>query len=129
MKKLLIILSILFTAVTLQARCKTAVAVVIDSATYAQTETSVQRYADAIKQYDRKNVLILVADWTPERLRDTLQLLHRTKGLEGAVLVGDIPVPMIRRAHHLCTAFKMNPSMPIKHSSVPSDRFYDCFSL
>ena len=129
MKKLLIILSILFTAVTLQARCKTAVAVVIDSATYAQTETSVQRYADAIKQYDRKNVLILVADWTPERLRDTLQLLHRTKGLEGAVLVGDIPVPMIRRAHHLCTAFKMNPSMPIKRSSVPSDRFYDCFSL
>ncbi|MBP5522363.1 MAG: HEAT repeat domain-containing protein [Bacteroidales bacterium] len=129
MNKLLITLSVLFAAATLQARCRTAVAVVVDSATYELTAPSVQRYADAIKQYDRKNVLILTALWTPERLRDTLMLLHRTKGLEGALLVGDIPVPMIRRSHHLCTAFKMNPGMPIKRSSVPSDRFYDCFSL
>ena len=129
MKRLLIIAALLLAATMAQARCKAAVAVVVDSGTYPQVAASVDRYAAAVRQYDRKNVFVLVEDWTPDRLRDSLKTLWRTKGLEGAVLVGEIPVPMIRRAHHLCTAFKMDPKMPIKRSSVPSDRFYDDFSL
>ena len=127
MKRLIISILLLFAALTAHAR--NSVAVVADRATYDSCKASVERYAAAIRQYDGKDVLILVADWTPERLRDTLKLLHGKRKLEGAVLVGDIPVPMIRRAHHLCTAFKMDQNMPVKRSSVPSDRFYDDFGL
>ncbi len=126
MKKILFAL-LLFAALPLQAR--NSFAIVADKASYDACAASIERYAAAIRQHDGKNVLVLVADWTPERLRDTLQLLHGKRKLEGAVLVGDIPVPMIRQAHHLCTAFKMDPKMPDKRSSVPSDRFYDDFGL
>ena len=108
---------------------KVALAIVIDEATYNATAASVQRYADAVVRYNRKPVEILVGQWTAQAVRDTLQALWQTRQLEGAVLVGEIPIPMIRRAHHLCTAFKMNPSWPVKRSSVPSDRFYDDFDL
>lgn len=126
MKKIIFAL-LLCAALPCQAR--NSVAVVADKATYGACSASIERYAAAIRQYDGKNVFVLVADWTPERLRDTLQYLHGKRKLEGAVLVGDIPVPMIRRAHHLATAFKMSPAMPIKRSSIPSDRFYDDFGL
>ena len=126
MKKIL--LALLLTA-TLPCHARNAVAVVADRATYDACATSVERYAAAIRQHDGKNVLVLVADWTPERLRDTLKYLHAKRKLEGAVLVGNIPVPMIRRAHHLATAFKMDAKMPVKRSSIPSDRFYDDFGL
>ncbi len=108
---------------------KVALAIVIDEATYNATAASVQRYADAVRRYNQKPVEILVDQWTPQKVRDTLHTLWQTRQLEGAVLVGEIPIPMIRRAYHLCTAFKMNPSWPIKRSSVPSDRFYDDFDL
>lgn len=36
---------------------------------------------------------------------------------------------MIRDAQHLCSAFKMSQKMPWQESSVPSDRYYDDFSL
>ena len=106
-------------------------AVVVDGACYDAVAGSVKNYADAVASRDKRQVFVVVtgSDWTPQTIRDTLKALHSKKKLEGAVLVGDIPVPMIRRAHHLATAFKMNPSMPIKRSSIPSDRFYDDFSL
>ena len=126
MKKLVFAI-LLLAALPCQAR--NSVAIVADKATYAACKPSVERYAAAIGRYDGKDALVLVADWTPERLRDTLKYLHCRRKLEGAVLVGNIPVPMIRRAHHLCTAFKMDPKYPVKRSSVPSDRFYDDFGL
>ena len=106
-------------------------AVVVDGACYDAVAGSVKNYADAVAARDKRQVLVVVtgSDWTPQTIRDTLRGLHEKKKLEGAVLVGDIPVPMIRRAHHLATAFKMNPAMPVKRSSIPSDRFYDDFSL
>jgi len=36
---------------------------------------------------------------------------------------------MIRDAHHLSTAFKMDPRRPWADSSIPSDRYYDDFDL
>ena len=126
MKKILFILLL---AAALPCHGRNSVAIVTDPATFDACKESVDRYAAAIRQYDGKDVLLLVAAWTPERLRDTLQLLHGKRRLEGAVLVGDIPVVMVRQAHHLCTAFKMDPKMPDKRSSVPSDRFYDDFGL
>ena len=106
-------------------------AVVVDGACYEAVAGSVKHYADAVASRDSRQVFVVVtgSDWTPQTIRDTLRVLHDRKKLDGAVLVGDIPVPMIRRAHHLATAFKMNPAMPVKRSSIPSDRFYDDFGL
>lgn len=56
--------------------------------------------------------------------------LYRESRLEGAVFIGDIPIPMIRKAQHMTSAFKMDEEKsPRLDSSVPSDRFYDDFDL
>ena len=34
--------------------------------------------------------------------------LYRESRLEGAVFIGDIPIPMIRKAQHMTSAFKMD---------------------
>lgn len=113
------------------AQRKGNVAIVVDGGCGPAVSASVEHYAGAIRKYDGKKVFVITvpADCRPETIRDSLKFLWKKQKLEGAVLVGNIPVPMIRRAHHLATAFKMNPSMPIKRSSVPSDRFYDDFDL
>ena len=49
--------------------------------------------------------------------------------MEGCVFIGDIPIPMIRDAHHLSSAFKRSPKANWQKSSVPSDRYYDDFGL
>lgn len=109
---------------------KTAVGIVIDPVTETAVSESLDAYAAAIER-DGKRVFRLVfsPETDPAVIRDTLCYLHGHEQLEGAVLIGDIPVPMIRRAHHLATAFKMNPAMRRDASSIPSDRFYDDFSL
>lgn len=129
--RLLVALMLFAVAAGARAVPRNSVAVVVDSATYAAVENAVKAYAQAITRYDAKKVFVLVAapSWTPETLRDSLYSLHNSSSLEGAVLVGDIPVPMIRRAHHLATAFKMNPEAAWKRSSIPSDRYYDDFGL
>ena len=118
-------------AVSVQAKSvKTSVALVIDSETHEAVASSLERYASAIRG-DGKDVLVLEVPSSvdPQAIRDTLRALHGSRRLEGSVLIGDIPVPMIRRAHHLATAFKMNPAVRRDKSSIPSDRFYDDFSL
>lgn len=124
-------LSSLVAAAPASARTvKSSVALVIDQATEASVRPSLQRYADAIRA-DGKQVIVLAVPSSvdPGVIRDTLCYLHANARLEGAVLIGEIPVPMIRRAHHLATAFKMNPAIRRDRSSIPSDRFYDDFSL
>ena len=131
MKKLVLALLLAVSVSAAAAPRKGSIAIVVDGACSQTVSQSVQSYADAIRKYDGKKVFVLVmpADCRPEAIRDTLKYLWKKQKLEGAVLVGDIPVPMIRRAHHLATAFKMNPKMPVKRSSIPSDRFYDDFDL
>lgn len=108
-----------------------SVAVVVDRTTYGQASDAVNKYSAAIKEHDGKKTFVIVLDddVRPEVIRDTLQYLYKHHSLEGAVLVGDLPVPMVRRAHHLATAFKMNPKADWHASSIPSDRFYDDFGL
>lgn len=119
---------------SLPAKTKQAtpsVAIVIDENTYGTVKEAVAAYSSSIRENDGKGTYIIVAhqEASPEFIRDSLKILYTNHGLEGAVLVGDIPIPMIRRAHHLTTAFKMDPKNPWKASSVPSDRFYDDFDL
>jgi hypothetical protein len=57
-------------------------------------------------------------------------LYKNNKNFEGAVFIGDIPVPMIRDAQHLTSAFKMDQDRySWDRSSVPSDRYYEDFDL
>ena len=107
----------------------TKVAVVVDPATYEQCSQAVDEYISAIST-PRRHAELLIDRWgVPDSLRAALQQMHQSDRLEGAVLVGDIPIPMIRDAQHLCTAFKMNQTAAWHLSSVPSDRYYDDFDL
>ena len=111
---------------------KTAVAIVIDSATYDQTAEAVDAYR-ALLESEGLHTHLLAETWdNPEEIRKELKNLYKEASppLEGAVLIGDIPIPMIRDAQHLTSAFKMDQErFPYERSSVPSDRFYDDFDL
>lgn len=105
------------------------VAIVVDPLTWDNCKKSIENYSSSIKA-DGLNPIILVDRWgVPDSIRTNLYKLYKEKNLEGAVFIGDIPVPMIRNAQHLTTAFKMDQRRPWDRSSVPSDRFYDDFDL
>ncbi|MBQ7494813.1 MAG: HEAT repeat domain-containing protein [Bacteroidaceae bacterium] len=107
-------------------------AIVIDPASLSQAKTEVEAYAAALSDVQGFHVYTVVDRWgIPDSIRAELQRLHALKQnpIVGAVFVGDIPVPMIRDAQFLTSAFKMNQKMPRRDSSVPSDRFYDDFGL
>ncbi len=109
----------------------TAFAIVTDNNTYQQTQPAMLHYRDAVQQ-DGLAVYIVRGDWqTPDEVKkEIIRLYEECPLLEGMVLVGDIPVAMIRNAQHLTTAFKMNEkTFPFQESSVPSDRFYDDLNL
>lgn len=106
-------------------------AIITDNETYRATEPSILRYRDAV-QNDGLATYIIHDDWkTPQEVRAAIESLYSTApALEGIVLVGDIPVAMVRNGQHMTTAFKMNEEkFPFIESSVPSDRFYDCLDL
>jgi hypothetical protein len=106
-------------------------AIVIDDVTYEKTHQAVEKYRRAV-EHDGLKTYLLKNKWScPQEIRDSLVALYkRDPKLEGIVLIGDIPVPMIRNAQHMTTAFKMNEAtFSIQESSVPSDRFYDDLHL
>lgn len=106
-------------------------AIVIDRTTYSKAKAAVENYRKAV-EHDGLKTYLIAAEWAnPSQVRDSLKALYnRDKTLEGCVLIGDIPIAMIRNAQHMTTAFKMNEqTFPIRESSVPSDRFYDDLHL
>jgi len=107
----------------------TSVAVVSDPLTYKEAKTEIDSYVQSITTDGRKGILLIDRWGIPDSLRNEFIRMYRDEGLEGAVLIGDVPVPMVRDAQHLCSAFKMNQKMPWRRSSVPSDRYYDDFGL
>lgn len=112
-------------------KSKTSFAIVVDQASYEQAESEIMAYRASVEAEGLGTYLLVDAWKHPEQIREQLIRLHADKKapLEGCVFVGDIPVPMIRDAHHLCSGFKMAPSYPWQRSSVPSDRYYDDFDL
>lgn len=109
----------------------TTFAIVTDTKSYEEAKTEIDAYRAGIEN-EGLGTYLLIDDWkNPQPIREWLIRLHadRKAPLEGCVLVGDIPVPMIRDAQHLCSAFKMNQTMAWHRSSVPSDRYYDDFDL
>lgn len=113
-----------------QLNGKTAFAVITDEVTFRNCKAELFKYRDMLER-EGLPAYVIHHNWTaPEQIRELLVQLHREKNLEGTVLIGDIPIPMLRRAQHLTSAFKMDEErFSMRESSVPSDRFYDDFSL
>ena len=107
-------------------------AVVIDARSYEEARRQVDDYAAEIGKSGLEVHFVIDRTGQPDSLRQVLrQLWEQPKApIEGAVLIGDIPVVMVRDAQHLTSAFKMDQTAFDRwESSVPSDRFYDDFSL
>ncbi len=105
-------------------------AVVIDLQSYNACKNSVDGYVNMLVN-EGYAPIIIARDWnTPEEVKQVLETHYRNKNLEGAIFIGDIPIPMIRDAQHFTSAFKMDQERyPKEQSSVPSDRYYDDFDL
>ncbi|MBQ7570846.1 MAG: HEAT repeat domain-containing protein [Bacteroidaceae bacterium] len=107
-------------------------AIVIDKDSYGEARAEVDAYAQCVEQLHGLKVFTVVDRWgVPDSIRAELIRLHtqKTNPIVGTVLIGDIPVAMIRDGQHMTSAFKMNQVQPRKESSIPSDRFYDDFGL
>lgn len=107
-------------------------AIVIDPNSKRQAATELEAYIDALEEVQHFKVHTIIDRWgIPDSIRQELIRLHQQdkNPIVGVVLIGDIPVAMVRDAQHLCSAFKMDQKLPWRESSVPSDRFYDDFGL
>ncbi|MDD3965440.1 MAG: HEAT repeat domain-containing protein [Candidatus Neomarinimicrobiota bacterium] len=120
-------LSILFFSTMILFAKSPLISVFTDAITYREAENAVLAYCTALEE-DGYRVNSHVQNWTdPESVRE--QILWDLSGgdLEGAVFIGDIPIPMILDAQHMTSAFKIDQ---IRFSdrqrvAVASDRFYD----
>jgi len=126
---LFFIASISFSFSSKAEKWRSTVAVVVDQTTYSKIAQEINLYLNAIEEEGKKTVLIVDRWQHPDSIRLELKRHYQKENLEGVILVGDIPVAMIRDAQHLTTAFKMDQERDWKRSSVPSDRFYDDFDL
>ena len=107
-------------------------AIVIDGKTFSNVKDQVYSYRDALSK-DGLDAYIISGDWeNPDQVREEIRKVYlaNQKNFEGIVLVGDIPVVMVRNAQNMTRRFKMNENQFEKgRSSVPSDRFYDDLGL
>lgn len=107
-------------------------AIVIDQKSLDEARNEVNDYAKAVEDVNGLKTFIVVDKWgIPDSIRACLHqmYLQQVAPIEGAILMGDIPVAMIRDAQHLTSAFKMDQRRDRKESSVPSDRYYDDFGM
>ena len=112
-------------------KCRTSFAIIADIETYRECKAEIEAYREVLED-EGLGTYIMAGDWDdPMELRKQIISLSEKKPvLEGIVLVGDIPIAMIREGQHLTTAFKMDEErFPEFESSVASDRFYDDFDL
>lgn len=117
-----------FTAATMTAQTR-SFAIVTDPQTFNNCKAAIETYRSAVCA-DGLDAFVVSRNWTsPDELKDSLMHYHKMRALEGAVFIGDVPIAMIRGAQHLTSAFKMDETLPMRDSSVPSDRFYDDFDL
>ncbi|MEA3391922.1 MAG: HEAT repeat domain-containing protein, partial [Candidatus Marinimicrobia bacterium] len=125
MKKIIVILIVLSTVL---AFAKTStIAVIVDDITYDKTSASVDAYCSALEE-EGYNVALYSQAWeNPEAVRE---VLLATDNIEGAVFIGDIPIPMVQDAQHLTSAFKINQTrFNMKRISIATDRYYDDLDL
>lgn len=105
--------------------------IVIDKESYEAAKEEVLAYKSVLVE-EGLGATLLIGQWiNPESLRAEIKKLYDEKPvLEGAVLIGKIPVVRIRNFQHATTAFKMDEvNYPMTESSVTSDRYYDDLDL
>lgn len=114
-----------------ERRVNHSFAIFADKATFEACEDEILAYKESIEKVNGLAVFVLYADWeSPEHVKFFIETYYKEQALEGAVFIGDIPIPMVRRAQHLASAFKMDQErFPMWESSIPSDRFYDDLNL
>ena len=94
-----------------------AFAIVVDQDTYTHTEDAIKAYQKTVEGDGIPTYIIHGVFNRPDDIKKELIKLHKTKqSLEGAVFIGNIPIPMVYD-------FSAN-SM-----AIPSDRFYDDLHL
>lgn len=109
----------------------TTFAIVVDEITYEKCKNAINEYKKAIEA-DGLSAYIIHSNWkNPDEIKSELKKLYEMPvPLEGAVFIGDIPIPMLRNGQHFTSAFKLDEDRyPWVRSSVPSDRFYEDFDL
>ena len=107
-------------------------AIVVDQRSLEEARQEIDAYAQAVEKVNGLKTIIVVDRWgVPDSIRAELIRLYNDKScpIAGAVLVGDIPVAMIRDAQFLTSAFRMDQRRAWQESSCPSDRFYDDFGM
>ncbi|MDP3436915.1 MAG: hypothetical protein Q8S04_06700 [Bacteroidales bacterium] len=129
-KKLLILVLLV---ISFSAQLKSAergFAIIVDKDTYTACRAEIENYRSVLEREGLSAVVVAQVWSDPMQVKDVLQRLYLDKGLEGALFIGEIPIPMLRDAQHFTSAFKMDQELfPFGSSSVPSDRFYDDFDL
>lgn len=112
-------------------KAETSFMIITDAVTFSKCEAELYAYKNILEE-EGLGTYIVYADWdSPESVKkQILKAAGKKPALEGIVLVGDVPIVMVREAQYMTTAFKMNEKLyPEFESSVPSDRFYDDFDL
>jgi hypothetical protein len=128
--KYCIITALLFFAVYSSADAQ-KFAIITDKASYEGAKAEILIYSETLQKEGLTNTIIIDKWNHPDSIREQLHNLYlKNKDFEGAVFIGDIPVPMLRDAQHMTSAFKMDQERyPWERSSVTSDRFYEDFDL
>lgn len=109
---------------------ETSFAVITDPGTYQACREELEEYRQVLGEEGLPTFIVYNTWKSPEEVKHEILRLHKKSRLEGVVLMGEIPIPLIRKAQHLTSAFKMDEEgFPWRDSSVPSDRFYDDFHL
>ena len=98
----------------------TKVAVVTDQKTYEAIGDDLDAFTASMSFIGKEGILIIDKWQHPDSLRTVLKHYYTLHNLEGAVLVGEIPIPMIRDAQHLTTAFKMDKPTGKTLRSLPT---------
>ncbi len=94
-----------------------AFAIVVDQDTYTHTEYALKAYQKTVESDGIPTYIIHGVFNRPDDIKKELIKLHKTKqSLEGAVFIGNIPIPMVYDFSGHVTA-------------TPSDRFYDDLHL
>lgn len=126
----ILILSLLFFNAFADSR--NGFAIIVDDESWGKCSEEILAYAKSVQADGFASFVAHDAWATPEAVRDSIRKWYSQKNLAGVVFIGDIPIPMIRKAQFLTSAFKMDEnskSFPWRDTSVPSDRFYDDFDL
>ncbi len=87
-------------------------------------------FSDALHNDGLTAIIVDEFSYSPDTIRNVIYEYYLDRNIEGVIFIGDIPVPMLRDAQHLTSAFKMDQQRyPFYRSSIPSDRYYEDFDL